>query len=947
MSEVVEKIQKAAVRRLNQMARQVIDETERQVVDAIGDFKSLTQQSEEVLMRFIGNLNNNFDELLDKEIVKDEAVFNFETLSLVQEEELDVMVALEGMVNAARNEHLPVFISFNTRLASLFPRKRIDESTNPLDPEQVATAFQEALRPLGLDAQNSLTIYRAFNTDVLKHMDEVLNEANQILIENQVIPDLGMESPGKSRPTSAARTQPRADTSMFGTLEEEAFDDDEDRPELFSMMQNLLHSDDAPASGDGAGTPQFGPPPAHVTTGGDGAAGGAAPIGVPGGAPMTGGTFVAEGGQFVGEGGQIVPPGMVAVPAAMVPALLKDGVEALDSDGPPQAMQAFQPQEGQTVQMVDQAKLMDILTNIQEKLNQEKLNAPSGEAIPNSMDEVDKLDISQSLGEFLLESQEDENVVNAVDRQSSDIINLVNLLYEAIWQDPSVPIPIKELIGRTQITIIKVALEDVEFFNNESHPARTILNEFASAGIGWTEVEELEKDPLYQKIRELVDRIVAYTNDEQLFIDLIADFREFRAEEAAKTRQLEQRILKAKERNDRMDDIHELVTQKIEERILGRELHEFVEELLKGPFHKFMVMLVLKEGPGGNAWKQSINTIDVLLWSVQPHEEGGDRDRLATVNPRLLNNLRKAFRIASVEKAEIDELIGKLQQVQNETFHGLEETTETDISEDDVEAGETEEAAVSADSSESSETDASETDNETPETKDSETEASETKAPATEVSETEAPSVRFLKAGEDEQEDERETADLTSSAESEAAPEIEQESRNEEAAQEDEAVTMSASDNPDAPIEMPTSEGSSSEGASSDDEQDTAEQVSIDSEAEEELTDDSPYMMQVDSLNVGVWVEFAGEDDNNTRCKLAAKINAIDKFIFVNRQGVKVVEKTKLGLAREIRDGTVNIISDGLLFSRALESVIGNLRESQHEQHTGGAYQPTEAASGE
>ena len=47
-----------------------------------------------------------------------------------------------------------------------------------------------------------------------------------------------------------------------------------------------------------------------------------------------------------------------------------------------------------------------------------------------------------------------------------------------------------------------------------------------------------------------------------------------------------------------------------------------------------------------------------------------------------------------------------------------------------------------------------------------------------------------------------------------------------------------------------------------------------------------------------------------------------------------------MGLAREIRDGTVSIVSDGLLFSRALESVIGNLRDTQHEQQTGSAYQP-------
>jgi len=821
-----------------------------------------------------------------------------------------VMVALEGMVNASRNEHLAVFISFNTRLASLFPRKRIDESTNPLDPEQIATAFQEALRPLGLDAQDNLTIYRAFNSQVLKHLDAVLKEANQILIDNEVIPDLGMEAPGKSGPPAAARALPRVETSMFGTLEEEAFDaEDEDRPELFSMMQNLLHFDEPSSSSESSSSP-FGPPP--TTPPGSAAAaageGGPAVGGVPGvgGAPAGGGTPGGEA-TFISEGGQIVPPGMVAVPAAMVPSLLQEGIEGAETgsaSGPAQAMQPFQPQEGQTVQMVDQAKLVEILSSIQEKLN----TSSNSEAIPNSMEEVEKLDISQSLGEFLLESQEDENVVNAVDRQSSDIINLVNLLYEAIWQDPSVPIPIKELIGRTQITIIKVALEDVEFFNNERHPARTILNEFASAGIGWTEVEELEKDPLYQKIREQVDQIVAYQNDNQLFIDLIEDFRNFKAEEAAKTRQLEQRILKATERNNRLDDIHELVTQKIEERILGRELHEFVEELLKGPFHKFMVMLVLKEGPGGNAWKQAINTIDVLLWSVQPHEEGGDRDRLATVNPRLLNNLRKAFRIASIDKSEIDELIDQLQQVQNETFHGLEED----------EPAEEEASTPEADT----ETEDDVAESTADETDEADSDAEEDEAPE----ESEKPSIRFLKAGEDEEESDSET------------PAIEMEAEAEDHSATEDEPTIDVPDDPGEPISMPVADAE--EPAAAEEEEDAEETAA-------EMAEDDPYMKQVDTLSVVVWVEFAGEDDNNTRCKLAAKINAIDKFIFVNRQGVKVVEKTKLGLARELRDGTVNIISDGLLFSRALESVIGNLRESQHEQHTGSAYQPTESASEE
>ena len=94
MSDIVDKIQKAAVRRLNQMAQQVLDDTGPLIIDPIEDFKALSQQSNEILMRFVTNLYNNFDELMGREVTEEQTIFNFETLSLVQEEELDLIVAL-------------------------------------------------------------------------------------------------------------------------------------------------------------------------------------------------------------------------------------------------------------------------------------------------------------------------------------------------------------------------------------------------------------------------------------------------------------------------------------------------------------------------------------------------------------------------------------------------------------------------------------------------------------------------------------------------------------------------------------------------------------------------------------------------------------------------------------------------------------------------------------
>lgn len=203
-------------------------------------------------------------------------------------------------------------------------------------------------------------------------------------------------------------------------------------------------------------------------------------------------------------------------------------------------MQPFQPQDGQQVQMGDQNQFMEILSTIQKSLEVRE----SSSQIPANMEQVEKLNISESLGQIPNVDQE-TGVINTVDRQSSDVINLVTMLYGAIWNDESVPIPIKELIGRTQVTIIKVALSDNEFFNCENNPARAILSEFSAAGIGWTEVEKLEEDPLYKKMQQQVNQILLeYDYDITFFENLIDDFRSFRIKEAAKTRKLNRASLR-------------------------------------------------------------------------------------------------------------------------------------------------------------------------------------------------------------------------------------------------------------------------------------------------------------------------------------------------------------------------------------------------------------------
>lgn len=86
-------------------------------------------------------------------------------------------------------------------------------------------------------------------------------------------------------------------------------------------------------------------------------------------------------------------------------------------------------------------------------------------------------------------------------------------------------------------------------------------------------------------------------------------------------------------------------------------------------------------------------------------------------------------------------------------------------------------------------------------------------------------------------------------------------------------------------------------------------------------------LARVEALRAGCWVEFRDDDQRVTRCRLAAVLKTTGKYIFVSRAGIKVAEETAASLALILDQGGVTFLDDGQLFDRALESVIGNLRE--------------------
>ncbi|MEX2476594.1 DUF1631 domain-containing protein [Marinobacter sp.] len=86
------------------------------------------------------------------------------------------------------------------------------------------------------------------------------------------------------------------------------------------------------------------------------------------------------------------------------------------------------------------------------------------------------------------------------------------------------------------------------------------------------------------------------------------------------------------------------------------------------------------------------------------------------------------------------------------------------------------------------------------------------------------------------------------------------------------------------------------------------------------------YVAQIDAVEIGNWVEFNLVNGASFRCKLSAIIEEADCFVFVNRMGLKVIEKSRTDLAHEMRRGRLTVLEQGALIDRALDAVVGSLR---------------------
>ncbi|MFZ0790687.1 MAG: DUF1631 family protein, partial [Chromatiaceae bacterium] len=273
--------------------------------------------------------------------------------------------------------------------------------------------------------------------------------------------------------------------------------------------------------------------------------------------------------------------------------------------------------------------LMDALTSLQQ-----------GRADAQSLPGLGSLQIDPA-GVHVLQQLRSTLLAGSTNPVDSMTIDIVAMLFDAIFNDPDLPAAVRVEIAKLQIPVLKVALMDKALFSNKKHPTRRLIDVIAHAGIG---INEADEPRLMQKIRSVVDDVVAgFETDVNIFATQVQKLEDFIKDEDARAQSRTSEVVTKLEQRDRQELARARVGTEIESRIHRHNIPTLVGDFLGRHWRLVLIRSFVQAGEFAAPWVEAVRTMDELLWSVEPKNGPEERNRLLTTLPDLLKRLRSGL----------------------------------------------------------------------------------------------------------------------------------------------------------------------------------------------------------------------------------------------------------------------------------------------------------------
>lgn len=543
-------------------------------------------------------------------------------LSLVSQDTMDEMVLINTISGKAYENFSEAINHLSIRLEFLAEQTPMIFSKDALIPLHFCESFQQTITILDISTSDKLILYKLFDNEVAGNLNILYDKLNTLLIEAGVLPKIKRKVPHNENAGSSG-----SDLDEYEDMDEE----------------EILDESGGSHGGGSGGRRSQGSN--QGATGQPGGAGEASP-GNNDSRPISetekynNALLEKYGNKNIG-----------GYPIDRASDIIRDFIgsntaSAGSTEGNPQ--------------FYGHKDVVTALTKMQ-NVTQTQIQ----EAHP-VIERIDAASIKQALLSTIA-SEQGGTITKQINQVIEKTIDFIKLIFDAIIDDESISDTIKALLLTLQIPVIKASMLDQEFFINDDHPARELLDKIAELGVGVT----AHSDPLYKELQETIKTLLTDYNDNiDAFVVALDKIKAIISRQETEAEEKEQHAQEQVQK----EHARKIVLWELRKCTLEKKLPSLVHKLILKLWPTLMFNHYIKKGKQNDGWISLVTTLNELIESVQQPTNAHDYKYLQDNHEEIASRVEKRLKKSKRAKEHLEEAM----QCLRETYAHLLDTEEFD-----------------------------------------------------------------------------------------------------------------------------------------------------------------------------------------------------------------------------------------------------------------------------
>jgi hypothetical protein len=205
--------------------------------------------------------------------------------------------------------------------------------------------------------------------------------------------------------------------------------------------------------------------------------------------------------------------------------------------------------------------------------------------------------------------------------EQGDTVELMAMLFEQLNRQMRQGSSAQGVLSDLQVPMLRMAVADRNFFDQQEHPARKLLGAVAEAATEWLDTGDSEADrALAVKLEQLVARTQLEPPSNGLYTTLLADIEHHLAQLARKAQIAERRHVEAMQGRERLEQARRQAAQLMVERFRQSPPRGLLRTLLERAWSDVLALTLLRHGEESEAFIERLRITDQLLGRVPTYD---------------------------------------------------------------------------------------------------------------------------------------------------------------------------------------------------------------------------------------------------------------------------------------------------------------------------------------